>query len=130
MSDRCYMEITCRREDVGRFETLGFTAQKSDNSASPLVVMVDDEANYAHYDKLPTDIPYLGFNGAGSEYGPGNLVCDGKVCAEVDVGQGGGFVVDWDEARNRPFARSLKAIRHYLKTRKNVTEMFARAQPT
>ena len=129
MGDRCYMEITCRCEDMGRFETLGFTAQKTD-TASPLVVMVDDEANYAHYDKLPTDIPYLGFNGAGSEYGPGNVVCDGKLCAEVDVGQGGGFVVDWDEARNRPFARSLKTIRRYLKTRKIVTEMFAGMVPT
>jgi len=121
MGDRCYMEITCRREDQGRFEALGFTAQ---GSASPFVEMVDDQANYAHYGNLPTDIPYHGHFGAGSEYGPGKVACDGKSLAEVDTGQSGGFVVDWDEKRNRPSLRSLKAIRRYLKTRKKVGERF------
>ena len=90
---------------------------------------MDEEANYGHSGNLPTDIPYHGFNRPGGNFGDGVCACDGQVFADVDTGHAGGFVVDWDEPRNRPFARSLKAIRRYLKTRKLVTEMFAGLVP-
>ncbi len=129
MSDRCYMELTCRRQDQKRFEALGFTAQDWKQDRPDLVVMVEEEADYAHSGKLPTDIPYHGFNGSGGNFGQGSFACDGRTYAEVETGHGGGFVVDWDETRNRPSATSLKNIRRYLKIRDRVLKMFNPGNP-
>lgn len=120
------MEITCRRQDQGRFEALGFTAQEWNNPASDSVttVMVDEEANYAHCGDMPTDIPYHGIHGAGGDYGSGACVCDGHDYAEVERGHAGGFVVNWDEATKRPLTRSLRAVRRYLTVRDTVLELF------
>ena len=124
MSDRCYMEITCRKEDQGRFEALGFVAQDWKQESPALVVMVDEEADYAHCGNLPTDIPYHGFNGPGGNFGLGTFACDGKSFAEVETGHGGGFVVDWNHGTHRPFPRSLKSIHRYLQVRHQVLAMF------
>ena len=126
MSDRCYMELTCRRQDVQKFEALGFVAQSWNNpdGKSPLILMVDEEANYAHSGDMPTDIPYHGFNGSGGNFGQGSFACDGKTYAEVETGHGGGFVVDWNEHQQRPSMRSLRSIRRYLKIRNRVLKLF------
>lgn len=126
MGDRCYMEITCHKQDQERFTALGFVAQdwKQDNSA--LVVVVDEQANYGHCGDLPTDLPYHGFSGSGGDYGEAVFACDGTRYAEVETGHGGGFVVDWNEARHRPSARSLKRIRRYIQVRNQVLGVFER----
>ena len=124
MSDRCYMEIACRKEDQERFASLGFVAQDWKQETPALVVMVDEEADYAHCGNLPTDVPYHGHHGAGGNYGHGALACDGETYAEVQTGHGSGFVVDWDEARQRPTPYSLHSIREYLQVRQQVREMF------
>ena len=127
------MEITCRKQDQERFETLGFVAQDGDDPQppSPLILMVDEEANYAHSGKLPTDIPYHGFNGNGGNFGQGAVACDGSRYAEIETGHGGGFVLDWNEAKQRPSTRSLKSIRRYLQVRNKVLAIFERqAKPT
>ena len=87
MGDRCYMEITCHKQDQERFTALGFVAQdwKQDNSA--LVVVVDEQANYGHCGDLPTDIPYHGFSGSGGDYGEAVFACDGTRYAEVETGR-------------------------------------------
>ena len=125
------MGITCRRQDQGRFEALGFAVQDWNNptSDSATIVMVDEEANYAHCSTLPTDIPYHGVHGPGGDYGSGAYACDGKDYAEVETGHGGGFVVDWNEATKRPLTRSLRAVRRYLTVRDTVLEMF-KAMPS
>jgi len=128
MGDRCYMEVTCRREDVARFEELGFSIQKWDNPQpeAPVVTMVDEEANYAHYGEMPTNVPYFGHNTAGGEYGDAVFACDGRRYAEVESGHSGGFVIAWNEVRNRPQPDSLRAIRRYLRIERRVHEMFDR----
>ena len=78
MGDRCYMSVTCRRQDKARFEELGFHIEFDEDKNTPVIEMIDDEANYGHCDKMPTDIPYYGNWGAGSEYDPDNIVCDGQ----------------------------------------------------
>ena len=124
MGDYCYMEITCRKQDRARFTALGFTAQDWKQDCPELVVMVEEEADYAHSGNIPTDIPYHGFNGPAGNYGQGVVACNGKSFAEVETGHGGGFVVDWNEAKHRPSAQSLKNIRRYLKIHKKVLAMF------
>jgi len=126
MSDRCYMQLTCRRQDKKRFEDLGFVAQcwANPDKTTFTVEMVDGEADWAHANELPKDVAYVGFNGPGGNFGDGVFACDGKVYAEVDTGHNGGFVVEWDESKGQPTAGSLRAVRSYLTIRARVLELF------
>ena len=113
MGDRCYMSVTCRREDQARFEELGFHLEFESSSESLVVEMVDDEANHAHFEAMPTDIPYVGWNGAGGNYGDGKIACDGGKFAEVGA-HSDGFVVRWNYKKSAPTRPSLKRIRQFL----------------
>jgi hypothetical protein len=102
MGDRCYMSLYCRRQDVPRFEELGFSLQtSSDPSESDLpadtVEMIDEEANYAHSGDMPADIPFHGYHCAGGNYGEHQFACDGKEYEEWETGNSGGYVVELDE---------------------------------
>lgn len=55
MGDRCFMTVTCRREDRERFEELGFVLE-FDGDSDPVLEMIDEQANYAHANKMPRDI--------------------------------------------------------------------------
>lgn len=124
MGDRCFMRLTCRREDRVRFEDLGFHLDFDQSPDSAIIEMVDEEANYAHYDEMPTNVPYRGYYGAGSNYGPGNFVCDGRRYAEIETGYEGDFVVQWDEKKQKPTTQSLRVIRRYLEVRKKMQAIF------
>ena len=113
MGDRCYMHITCRREDQELFQQIGFHLEFDQSPDASVIEMVDEEANYAHYDEMPTNIPYYGYNGAGGNYGQSSFACDGRHYAEVETGFDGGFVVAWDVLKNRPTPESLRAVRRY-----------------
>jgi len=123
MSDRCYMQVTCRRQDQTLFEELGFHLEFEQSSDSPIVEIIDEAANYAHAEHLPTDIPFTAWHGAGDNYGDGKVACDGNHYAEVSANRDG-FVVRWDEAGNQPTPESLDGIRLYLAVHQTVQEMF------
>jgi hypothetical protein len=123
MGDRCYMQVTCRRQDRARFEELGFEPEFEDSKDSPLITLADEEANYAHYNDMPVDIPYYGSNGSGGDYGPGFIACDGSRFAEV-TGTQDGFVVQWDYETQQPTPKSVEEIRHYIEVRDAVGRMF------
>ena len=130
MGDRCHMRITCRRQDQELFERIGFHLDFDQTPDSAIIEMVDEEANYAHYDEMPTNIPYSGHNGAGGNYGESSFACDGRRYADVETGYGSGFVAQWDTAKKRPTAESLRAIRRYLHVYDKVQKMFTvLAQP-
>ena len=61
MGDRCYMHVTCRRQDRETFEALGFNLEFESSPDSPLIEMADEEANYAHTGDLPTTLPFRFF---------------------------------------------------------------------
>jgi hypothetical protein len=113
MGDRCYMSVTCRRQDRDRFEKLGFVLEFEQSPDSLVIEMADQEANYALAGQLPTNIPYTAWNGAGSNYGDGKMACDGKQYAEVSAHQDG-FVLDWDYEKMRPEPKSVQRVRHYI----------------
>lgn len=108
------MSVTCRRQDKARFEELGFLLEFESSPESPVIEMVDEEANYAHANDMPTDIPYYGSNGAGDNYSAGDYACDGREYGEVETGQGSGFVVAWDYTTRQPTPQSLKNIREFI----------------
>jgi hypothetical protein len=113
MGDRCYMSVTCRRQDKAQFEELGFRIEFEQSPESLVIEMVDQEANYAHADQMPADIPYTGWNGAGSNYGDGKFACDGKKYAEV-AANNDGFVMEWDFKRMKPKPMSVLRVRQFL----------------
>jgi hypothetical protein len=114
MGDRCYMSVTCRRQDRDRFEELGFHLEFESSPESPVIEMVDEEANYAHANDMPADIPYYGYNSAGGHYGDGQIVCDGKEYDEMETGRDGGFVVVWDYRNKKPTKQCLANIRRFI----------------
>jgi hypothetical protein len=117
------MQVTCRRQDRARFEALGFEAEFEESKDCPVIELADSEANYAHYNDMPVDIPYHGANGSGGGYGPGLVACDGARFAEVP-GTQDGFVVRWDYETRQPAPRSLEEIRQYIEVRAAVGGMF------
>ena len=123
MGDRCYMSVTCRREDQARFEELGFQIEFNEDNNTPVIEMIDEEANYGHCDKMPTDIPYYSSYGAGSCYGPGNIVCDGKDYEEVPA-SADGFVLAWNYRWGLPKLKSIMRVRHYLRLERRVNKLF------
>jgi hypothetical protein len=124
------MRINCRREDQQLFERIGFHLDFDQAPDSPIIEMVDDEANYAHYDEMPTKVPYHGYNGAGGNYGQSSFACDGRRYAEVETGFDSGFVVAWDVLKNRPTKETLRAARRYLHVRNKVQTMFEKLSQT
>ena len=132
MSDTCYMSVTCRRQDMARFLELGFHSEYGESDAEPVIVLIDEEANFAHYDKLPTDIPFWGHNSAGGDYGAAEIVCDGKETIEIPFDHHGGFVVDWNFRLGLPKLKSILRIRRFLKVKHRVEQIFKaleQAQP-
>ena len=117
------MSVTCRRQDKARFEELGFRVELEENENSPVVEMVDEEANYGHYDELPTDIPYYGSYGAGVNYGAGNVACDGRNFEDVPANSDG-FVLAWNYRFGLPKLKSILRIRRYLKLEHRVQRLF------
>ncbi len=122
MGDRCYLSVTCRKQDKKRFEELGFY-QEFEAPDRPIIEMVEEEANYAHAGQMPTDIPYTAWHGAGSNYGDDKLACDGKEFAEV-AANNDGFVLAWDYEIQQPTPQSVERIRHYLALHQRVEAMF------
>lgn len=123
MGDRCYMQVTCRRQDIPLFEALGFHLEFEQSPDCAVVELIDEEANYAHADQLPAEVPFLASHGAGGNYGDGKIACDGNHYAEVGC-TSDGFVVIWDRQTDAPTPESLERIRHYFAVHQTVRELF------
>ncbi len=87
MGDRCYSTVVCAERDKDVFEKMGYRLEESKalsadgNEIPGAVVMVDEQANYGHYDELTalTGIPFLVCGGSSSgAYGDHLIVSDGK----------------------------------------------------
>jgi len=134
MSDRCCVEVTCRRRDTRRFERLGFKVvddgnlerrvlanlgceASGDKKKAEVVTMCDEQANFGHYGKLPKNIPYFGWHDSGGEYGPHEFACDGRKIAEVETAVDGTVVVRvcGDSSVDRRDLRLVKEYRACLK---------------
>ena len=74
MGDRCYVSLTCREQDVSKFEELGFEREKWPSEGKEVgVAIVGQEMNYAATSELEelahAGIPFYGAHGSGDEYG-------------------------------------------------------------
>ena len=87
MGERCYSTLVCAERDKDIFERMGYWLEESKalladgNEIPGAVVMVDEQANYGHYDELTalTGIPFLACGSAcPGAYGDHLIVSDGK----------------------------------------------------
>lgn len=111
------MELTCRREDLERFTALGFHFWGEDDG-KPIIELTDEEANFGHSDKLPSDVPFFASHGSGDNYGPHLIACDGNRFIDIP-GDDFYFQIDWDHQTNSPSDRSIAQIREYLAVKAN-----------
>ena len=108
------MQVTCRRQDISRFEALGFHPEFTDTpTAGPVVELIDTGADYGHANRLPRDVLFLASHDAGGNFGARRTACDGRRTVEVPA-TSEGFVVEWDSTKNSPTAASLARIRRYF----------------
>ena len=98
MGDRSHMVIYCRKQDVERFQKLGFKLGFDESADDKVVVeMEDDQANHGNAGEMPADIPYFGWYAAGVSFYARQLACDGKVYAEALCMNDGTLVIRLDE---------------------------------
>jgi hypothetical protein len=143
MGERCYSTLVCAGRDKDIFEKMGYRLEESkalsaDGKDIPgAVVMVDDQANYEHYDKLTglTGIPFLVSGSAcPGAYGDHLIVSDGKEWHHSEAlhesnfpavrVEFGGLIRDSevDDARNywRVYATAVAALSHASKVKRNL----------
>ncbi|KAF0178514.1 MAG: hypothetical protein FD161_1819 [Limisphaerales bacterium] len=124
MSDRSYMQVTCRQQDRHRFEALGFHPEFTDTPpAGPTVELIDPGADYGHASRLPTDIPFLATHDATGSFGARRIACDGCRTAEVPA-TSEGFTIEWDATKRRPTTASLARIRCYVAVLQRAQQRF------
>jgi hypothetical protein len=117
------MELTCHRRDLDRFTALGFHFWGEDDGAL-IVELTDEEANFGHAARLPTDVPFFAAHGSGDNYGPHLIACDGNRLIDIP-GDAHEFQIDWDYQTNSPSAESIKQIRDYLAVKANAAALLA-----
>jgi hypothetical protein len=81
------MQVTCHNKDTQPFEELGFSIDDQLNGGN--VLMIDEEANYGHWEQMPNDVVYFGLAGPGGCYDAFAFACDGNVYTEVPCLQDG-----------------------------------------
>ncbi|MEN9576719.1 MAG: hypothetical protein RL514_4574 [Verrucomicrobiota bacterium] len=58
------MQVTCRRQDMKKFEALGFHPEFADTPTDgPVVELIDAGADYGHATRLPKDVPFMATHG-------------------------------------------------------------------
>ena len=141
MSDRCSMQIVCRREDAPLFEKLGFFPEggvrlKSGKlwcdlptDQSSVVLLRQDEVDNAawvgetadgHGD-LPKGLIYYGSHGPGSDYGDGVFATMGQTLVYARSAWGSSWpAVEFNPTTGRLDRVGLKVARRYAATLKKV----------
>jgi hypothetical protein len=137
MSDRCDMQIVCRREDAPSFEELGFSFEsglifkKGDlrpdakvRAEASVVLLGQGEVNYAAsvgdgkdgFGDLPRGLIYYGSHGSGGNFGEGVFASLGKTLEYVQTL----FGSNWPAVELKPDGkfdrRSLRQARKYVAT--------------
>ena len=127
MGDRCNMNITVCRDDVGALGTNGFGAEpcggdwynEIEDGGDGLVDLVLEEVNYGGYRELEeaaaAGILFYGAHGCGGDYGPSEFVSDGKRVLYAGTDHEGEICVAYsaDAAKRRA---ELARVRRYLAT--------------
>ena len=141
MGDRCYLEITLRREDLCRFAPhIDATPEEEwwdrldEEEDRPGVVTVSVyEANYAWYDErmnaAKADIPFHGYHAEGGEYGSYAFASRAGKLHEAPLSHEGDLVLAVDENLKPISAKARRQLRQYVAALKEIKASFAKAMP-
>ncbi len=137
MGDRCYVRVTFRESDEPKInKILGYGESPFDErdiDRPGVLFGVAFEANYGWSAELTelakTGIPFIAFNDAGGEYGPGlTASIDGEV-AEVDASPEGDIVVRFSRETGEVGPGSLTYAKGYFAIEKRVEAALDAAAP-
>lgn len=137
MGDRCYVRVHFRESDeptINKILGYGESPFEEREIDRPGVLLgIAFEANYGWCAELTelakTGIPFIAFNDAGGEYGPGlTASIDGEV-AEVDASPEGEIVVRFNRETGEPGPDSIAYAQTYLAIEKRVEEALDAAAP-
>lgn len=126
MSDRCYVSLTCRKADADRLNELFDESWNLTFDEDGLVRMSGSECDYGLLEERKAasaaGIPWIGYNGSGSNYGPASFACDGTKEMEISCNEDGDlYVVVLDNGSIDDEA--LTAAREFLKFRDGVKKL-------
>ena len=139
MGDRCYLEITLRREDLSRFAPhIDATAEEGwwdrldEDDANPGIVTASVyEANYAWYDErmnaAKADIPFYGYHAEGGEYGSYAFASWAGKLHEAPLSHEGDLVLAVDESLKPISAKARRHLRQYVGALKQIKADFSKA---
>lgn len=137
MGDRCYVRVTFRESDEAKInEVIGAGESpfnERDIDRPGVLFGIAFEANYGWSSELSelakAGVPFIAFNDAGGEYGPGlTAAIDGDI-AEVDASPEGEIVVRFNRETGEPGPGSLTYAKAYLAIEQRVEEALDAAAP-
>ena len=140
MGDRCYLEITLRREDLSRFAPHIDAAPEEkwwdnldEEEGHPDVVTASVyEANYAWYDErmnaAKADIPFYGYHAEGGEYGSYAFASWAGKLHEAPLSHEGDLVLAVDSNLKPISAAARRQLRQYVTALKEIKASFAKAE--
>ena len=141
MGDRCYLEITLRREDLSRFAPHIDAApaeewwdRLDEEECRPEIVTASVyEANYAWYDErmnaAKADIPFYGYHAEGGEYGSYAFASWAGKLHEAPLSHEGDLLLAVDENLKPISAKARRHLRQYVGALKQIKADFAKAMP-
>lgn len=102
MGDRCYSVLQCNKAHEKIFIKLGY---RNNGNCFPnedeSIEMIEEEANYGNYEELDNlageGIPFYGWNGQGSEYGPVAYASNGRTVDFSTCDEQGNLTVRFNE---------------------------------
>lgn len=141
MGDRCYLEITLRREDLSRFaphidaapDEEWWDHLDEEQDRPEIVTASVYEANYAWYDErmnaAKADIPFHGYHAEGGEYGSYAFASWAGKLHEAPLSHEGDLVLAVDENLKPISAAARRQLRQYVAALKEIKASFAMAMP-
>lgn len=140
MGDRCYLEITLRREDLSRFaphidatpEEEWWDRLEEEEDRPGVVTASVYEANYAWYDErmnaAKANIPFYGYHAEGGEYGSYAFASWAGKLHEAPLSHDGYLVLAVDENLKPITAKARRHLRQYVAALKKIKSDFASAR--
>ena len=129
MADRCFFQLVCAAEDAARFTGGSLELAEIDSLGAGAALsacglpegtpgMAEfEEAEFCGFDYLPGDTAYLARHGAGHEYPPGEIVCDGSRTSVLNSTTNGCYEVEVNE-NGQIQPASLERLREHMEIRR------------
>jgi len=118
MGDRCYLQMTLRRDDYEKHDLSDYFSEGVVGKNDGLMTVAEWEANWTYESELEEwaklNIPFYGYHGPGENYGPSVFASDGKGhYAEAETNSDGHLigVVNDDGSIDKGYKKIIETYR-------------------